>query len=208
MDEKDKVNDLPPPNHGKNPVVYEVNGKPVNRNTAYRHRTGKTVKQHEECEYDKTPAELVGYFVGEKKVSRTTEWRHRTKAAKQTKAMKQQDSEHQQALKEIQEEFMSLSDADRLRYTYHELVRRLSVESHSKFITDVNWDDPNSISRRNAQLANLKNLLTVTKSMHELITQLENNNYDSNIRSKEEKKEHEKIIFNAQALLQRKVANG
>ncbi|WP_221053990.1 hypothetical protein [Methylomonas koyamae] len=199
MDEQKERIELAPPNHGDG-IVYEVNGKPVSKMTYHRHKSGKSETQRDTVR-EKKPHELAGYFSEGKKVSRTTEWRRRTKAARKEREMANPNSPHQQKLKSIEAEFGSATDADRLRMTYTELVRRISVESHSQFITDVNWDDLGSVDKRSRQLQNLKNLLAVTKQMTELIDRLESDHYQTNIRTKEEKDEQNKVIAAAEVLL-------
>ena len=76
-------------------------------------------------------------------------------------------------IKTIEKEFSGKTEAEKLRLTYTELVRRLAVESHRNFITEVDWDDDQSINLRKKQMDNLKAMLTVTKMMNDLILNLE-----------------------------------
>lgn len=73
----------------------------------------------------------------------------------------------------IEKSLKGLSDADRLRSIYTELIRRLTIESHKNYIIDIDYDDADTVKTRNLQLGNLKNLLVVIKMMQDLCDRLE-----------------------------------
>ena len=104
-------------------------------------------------------------------------------------------------VKEIEKEFDGLTNAERLRITHADLVRRLTFESHRNFISDIDWDDAESVRIRNTQLSNLKSLLSVVNAMSELIDRLEKLGGHNSITSAEDKAEAADILASAQKLL-------
>lgn len=134
---------------------------------------------------------------------------------RQLKAIREQAKHHQKIqneaiqakydLKAIETEFKGKTEAEKLRLTYTELVRRLAIESHRNFITEVDWEDEVSIILRKKQMDNLKGMLTVTKMMNDLIIQLETTGDRSKVLSAEEQKDAENVISMAQKLLDRKI---
>jgi hypothetical protein len=73
---------------------------------------------------------------------------------------------------DIAAEFAGKSDAERLRVIYTDLIKRLTIEGHRFYITDIDWDDADTVRLRNAQMTNMKNTLTCIKMMQELCEKL------------------------------------
>lgn len=72
----------------------------------------------------------------------------------------------------IRRTMWSKTDIDKLKKNYEALIGRLTVESNKHYLKEIDWDDEQSIKLRNAQMTNLKNLLSVTKAMNEVIEKL------------------------------------
>lgn len=72
----------------------------------------------------------------------------------------------------IKRTMLKTPNIDRLKKNYEALIERLTVESNRHYLREIDWDDDQSIKLRNSQMTNLKNLLSVTKSMNEVIEQL------------------------------------
>jgi hypothetical protein len=185
--------------------IRVVDGVLVTRCTAHRHAKGESTGLNEADKKKKHRASQVPFKDAStgKIISRSTDWRRRTAVAKLEKDIENGVAPLNKKIAAIEEEFGESSDADRLRSTYKELVRRLSVESHSKFITEVIWDDPISVNRRKSQMANLKDLLSVTKSMMELVEKLEADRLNNNEMAADERRERMGIINAAETLLKR-----
>lgn len=185
--------------------IRVVDGVLVTKCTAHRQARGDHTRINETEQKKKQLASQVPFKdpVTKKVISRSTDWRRRTAVAKLEKDIENGVAPLNKKIEAIEEEFGDASDADRLRSTYKELVRRLSVESHSKFITEVIWDDPVSVNRRKSQMANLKDLLSVTKSMMELVEKLEADRLNNNELAADEKRERMGIINAAESLLKR-----
>lgn len=105
----------------------------------------------------------------------------------------------------IEQEFKDKTEVEKLRMTYMELVRRLTVESHRFYITDIDWDNADTVRLRNAQMGNLKNMLQVVKMMQELMDRLRITDSTDADRNKELNEEAKEAMANAQKLLQMRV---
>jgi hypothetical protein len=106
-------------------------------------------------------------------------------------------------LDQIEQEFAGLTEAEKLRLTYTELVRRLAIESHRNFISEVDWDDDYSVTKRKKQIENLKGMLTVTKMMNDLIINLEMAEGKNKVLSDDEKQAADNVISMAMKKLER-----
>ena len=116
-------------------------------------------------------------------------------------------AEEKYKLSMIESEFAGLSECEKLRISYMELVRRLTVESHRSYITDVNWDDADSVRLRNAQLINLKNMLTVIKMMQELVDKLRITDATEADKFRQLNDEAKSAVSSAQKLLSMRVVS-
>lgn len=102
---------------------------------------------------------------------------------------------------EIEKDFTGKTDAEKLEMTYKELVSRLAVESHKMYITEIDWDDGDTVRLRNAQMVNLKNLLSVINGLKSLVKDLKSEATSAELVFHAEAEE---MIKKAQALLVRK----
>lgn len=75
----------------------------------------------------------------------------------------------EESKKAYQEKMAAKKDSDQLLAAFRQLVARLIDESKKHRISDVDWFDNDSVARRKAQFSNIKDLISIVKSMREVI---------------------------------------
>lgn len=141
------------------------------------------------------------------KSSPTLESNTRIREALKEQARERKELARKYKVDEIAEEFDGLTNAQRLRITHEEMIRRLAVESHRNYIREVDFDDSESMKIRKQQLDNLKALLMITNTMFDLIERLEKVEGHNSITTAEDKAEAEGIMAQAAKLLERNGTN-
>jgi hypothetical protein len=139
------------------------------------------------------------------KSSPTLESNTRIREALKEQAREKKELARKYKTDEIAAEFEGLNNAQRLRITHEELIRRLAVESHRNYIREVDYDNSESMRIRKMQMDNLRSLLAITNQMFDLIERLEKIQGHNSITSSEDKAEAESIMAAATKLLEPKL---